>query len=224
MAKIQVIYATWSPYKREEVEAICAGFRLDTPEGDHRLVGELFDFTFRHVPMREVLVLDLVEMVRHKARAAYAELLVPCIVEHGGLIFEEHKEKSYPGGLTQPMWDALDATGVLKETGGAGRRVIARAVVGYCDGSGVTVFTGDTHGTLADAPRGRRGYYWDTVFQPDDPLASPSVAPRTYAEIADGPDGITLKVRLSQSTAAMLAFLKHRLAVGDATLFRGAHY
>lgn len=221
MAKIRIVYATGSPFKREEVGAICAGTMLETPSGPQP-VRDLFEFSFQKVPMREVLERDLAEMVRHKARAAYARLQVPCIVEHGGLVFEEHEHSSYPGGLTQPMWDALDAEGFLKETSGAGRRVIARAVVGYCDGSCVTVFSGDTHGTLADAPRGRRSYYWDPIFQPDDPVASASTPPRTYAEVADGPNGIAEKVRLSQSTRAMLAFLKHRLTVGDAPLFRGA--
>jgi len=222
VTKIPIIYATGSPFKREEIDAICADSQLGLLDGSRGRVGDLFEFTFRQVPMHEVLERDLVEMIRHKARAAYSRLQIPCIVEHGGLIFEEHKDVSYPGGLTQPMWDALGADAFLKETGGAGRRVIARAAVGYCDGSSVAAFVGDTHGSLATAPRGRRGYYWDPVFQPDNPIASPSAASRTYAEIADSPDGLAEKVRISQSTKAMLAFLEHRLAVGEAPLFRGA--
>lgn len=220
--KIPITYATFSTFKHEEVEAICAGTSIDHPSGGRHLVGDLFTFAFRQVPMREVLERDLVEMVRHKARAAYSQLQVPCIVEHGGLIFEEYRAASYPGGLTQPMWDALGAIGFLKETSGPGRKVIARAVVGYCDGSSVAVFVGDTKGSLADAPRGSRGYYWDPVFQPEDSASDVAATPRTYAEIADEPDGIAKKVGLSQSTAAMVAFLKHRLTVGEPLLFRGA--
>jgi XTP/dITP diphosphohydrolase len=220
MARISIAYATGSPFKREEVEAICASQVINTA-GGARLVEDLFKFTFHKVQIREVLERDIAEMVRHKARASYARLQVPCIVEHAGLVFVEHEKVSYPGGLTQPMWDALDAQGFLTETNGAGRRVIARAVVGYCDGSSVSVFTGDTLGTLAAAPRGRRQYYWDPIFEPDDPDAGASTGRRTYAEVADEPNGVIEKVRLSQSTKAMLAFLQHRLATGDAPLFRG---
>ncbi len=39
MAKIQTVYATGSPYKQEEVEAICVTIQLDTPEGASHLVG-----------------------------------------------------------------------------------------------------------------------------------------------------------------------------------------
>jgi XTP/dITP diphosphohydrolase len=223
MAKIHITYATGSPFKKEEVQAICSGMSLEPPGGGpRRLIGDLFEFVFRQVTIREVLERDLAEMVRHKARAAYGQLQIPCIVEHAGLIFEEHENVSYPGGLTQPMWDALGAAAFLQETGGARRRVIARAVVGYCDGSSVAVFVGDTHGSLADSPRGERGYYWDPVFQPDDLAAKTSTAPRTYAEIADAQGGIVEKVSLSQSTTAMLAFLRYRLEVGDAPLFRGS--
>ena len=222
MPKIPVLFATGSSYKQEEVLAICTGTSLPVVHGGSNLVGDIFSFSFQKVQMREVLESDLAEMVRHKARSAYERLLVPCLVEHGGLIFEEHEPANYPGGLTQPMWDALGAVGFLKETAGGSRRVIARAVFGYCDGSNIKVFTGDTRGTLADAPRGSRRYYWDTVFQPDDAAATTPAEPQTYAEIADSPDGVAKKVRLSQSTKAMLAFLDYRIAVGDPLLFRGA--
>jgi XTP/dITP diphosphohydrolase len=222
VSKIPIVFATGSRYKREEVETICGGARFATPDGKSCLVGDLFSFSFQAVRMSEVLERDLAEMVRHKARSAYERLLVPCLVEHGGLIFEEHRKANYPGGLTQPMWDALGALAFLKETGGSQRRVIARAVFGYCDGSSVAVFEGDTYGSLAVAPKGSREYYWDTVFQPDNPDASQSFAPQTYAEIADSGNGLAKKVGLSQSTKALLAFLRHRFSVGDAPLFRGA--
>lgn len=220
MARITIVYATGSRYKREEVQAISSSMTIATPAGPRR-VGDMFEFVFQPVRMREVLERDIAEMVRHKARSAYARLQIPCIVEHGGLVFADREAANYPGGLTQPMWDALDAEGFLRETSGGGRRVIARAVVGYCDGSDVKVFTGDTHGTLADAPRGQRSYYWDPLFQPDGASLTEPPLSRTYAEISDAVGGLEEKVRLSQSTKAMLSFLEHRLNVGDAPLFRG---
>ena len=48
-------------------------------------------------------------MVRQEVKAAYAQLSIPCIVEHAGLIFADYKDHNYPGGLTKPMWNALGA-------------------------------------------------------------------------------------------------------------------
>jgi XTP/dITP diphosphohydrolase len=106
------------------------------------------------------------------------------------------------------MWDTLGDK-FLQETGSAGRRAIARAVVAYCDGKSIQTFTGETSGTLADAPRGKRALYWDTVFIPDD--ASGRTGGKTYAEVVEDANlGLAYKVKeLSQSTKAMLQFLNY---------------
>jgi XTP/dITP diphosphohydrolase len=177
------------------------------------MVGDIFGFTFRDGRPSEPLERDLEQMVRQKAVSAYKNLLVPCIVEHAGLIFVDHVKENYPGGLTQPMWDALGAERFIFETQGAGRQVIARAVIGYCDGLNVECFTGETRGTLADKPRGLREFYWDTIFIPE-------AETMTYAEICStSSSGITRKVSISQSTKALIEFLKYRLKVGSSPLF-----
>jgi inosine/xanthosine triphosphate pyrophosphatase family protein len=78
-------------------------------------------------------------------------------------------------------------------------------------------FTGETLGTLANAPRGSRGYYWDSIFRPERTSGS---TVKTYAEIADEPTGPATKVGISQFTRAMLAFLQYRLTNGGPQLFR----
>ncbi len=147
-------------------------------------------------------------MVMEEVTKAYSEIKVPCIVEHAGLIFDGHD--SYPGGLTKPMWNALNDR-FIQETHSANRRATARAVVAYCDGKSVTTFVGETAGSIAAAPRGKREFYWDTVFVPDDPGGKAQNL--TYAEIVENPAlGLKYKMsHLSQSSRAMLKFLDFRL-------------
>jgi len=161
---------------------------------------------FRKAETREPLLCNLEDMVRHKAMSAYQSVRVPCIVEHAGLILDAHETASYPGGLTQPMWDALGAEAFLSSTLSLSRRVIARAVVGYCDGMTIKTFVGDTHGYLSDAPKGAREFYWDTVFCPDGGDG------KTYSEIV-GPDhsGLAKKMELSQSIKALKSFMEYRI-------------
>lgn len=212
-SKILVVYSTTNPHKSDEVEEASKSISLTLPDGSSALIGDAFNFDIRDGRPSEPLERDLEEMVRHKVVSAYKNLLVPCIAEHAGLIFEGHEDKSYPGGLTQPMWDALGAKQFIEEIGGAGRRVIARAVVGYCDGLNVRCFRGETRGTLAGSPRGQRQFYWDTVFVPEGES-------QTYAEICtDVGRGIRAKLAISQSIRALRKFLEFRLTAGAPLLF-----
>ena len=185
----------------------------DTP------VRDIFEFDIRPVPIQEILNVDLRVMVSAEVVSAYSQVKVPCIVEHAGLVFSEYSDVSYPGGLTKPMWNTLKDS-FVDETKSAGRPAIARAVIAYCDGMNVKTFVGERAGTIANQPRGKREFYWDTIFIPDDP--SERVKGMTYAEIVEDPAlGLRYKItELSQSSVAMKAFLTHRVQVGDADLWR----
>jgi XTP/dITP diphosphohydrolase len=206
MRKITVRYATSSTFKRQEVAEILITVDIDGPRGRPLRAGDAFDFEFLSVATDEPLERDLETMVRHKVRSAYRRIMAPCIVEHAGLVLERFNTVSYPGGLTQPMWDAVGAEGFVESMRWAGNRAIARAVVGYCDGLCLRTFVGETRGTMVSKPRGSRSFYWDTVFCPD------GGGNLTYAEISDQDGGLDRKVALSQSTKAMMACLRHLLA------------
>ncbi len=205
MPPITIVYATSSSHKREEIEIFHSVGYLD----DGTIVRDSFTFDIRPIQIQEVLEVDLGVMVRAEVVKAYSQLRVPCIVEHAGLIFDDYHDKSYPGGLTKPMWNTLGDR-FVQETGSSGRCVIARAVIAYCDGKRVFTFDGETHGTIADSPRGSRDFYWDTVFIPDNANGEPGSM--TYAEIVESsPLGLPHKVNnLSQSSKAMRKFLVYR--------------
>jgi len=200
----RVNYVTSSPFKAQENDVLVRLARLS----DGTPVSDLFSFDIRKLPISEPLEIDIQIMVQAEVTKAYGLIRVPCVVEHAGLIFDDYKDKLYPGGLTKPMWDNLGAQ-FVEETRSAGRRATARAVVAYCDGMSVQTFVGDTTGSIAPLPRGSRQFYWDSVFIPDDP--SGAASGKTYAEIVDDPAlGLEYKVlQLSQSTRAMLKFLEY---------------
>jgi XTP/dITP diphosphohydrolase len=213
MAKLQVNYVTSSDHKIEENDIFVAKDALS----DGARIVDLFDVRIRRTAVPETLEVDLSAMVIAEASLAYQQLKVPCIVEHAGLIFDEYRDKKYPGGLTKPMWNALGEK-FIEETRSAGRAVTAHAVIAYCDGQVVRTFEGDTHGKLAPKARGSRKFYWDTVFVPDNPESGDL----TYAEIIDDSRfGLEYKVlKLSQSTKAKRAFLEFLRKEGLPQLWR----
>jgi XTP/dITP diphosphohydrolase len=200
--KIVVNYVTSNADKAQENEVFRKTWRLKNGS----LVDEVFDFHIRKIQIKEILEIDLSAMVMAEVTEAYSSIKVPCIVEHAGLIFDGYD--MYPGGLTKPMWNSLD-TNFIEETHSAGRKVTARAVVGYCDGHTVKTFAGETAGKIAPEPRGDRNFYWDTVFIPEE--AKDDAAGKTYAEIVKA-KGLEFKMtNFSQSAKAMIQFLEYRL-------------
>lgn len=215
MKKIPVVYVTSSSFKVEENKVFQEVGKLS----DGTPVSELFDFEVRSLQIKEVLEVELSVMVQAEITQAYSQIKVPCIVEHAGLIFEEYRDHSYPGGLTKPMWNTL-GDNFIEETRSSGRKALARAVVAYCDGMSVKTFVGETPGVLADKPRGSRHFYWDTVFIPE--TSDKNAKGKTYAEIVETSSlGLPFKMQyLSQSTKAMLQFLEYLRTEGESPLWR----
>lgn len=203
-SKLRVVYVTSSDFKVEENGVFVQACSLR----DGRPIHEVFSFEIRKVPILESLEVDLQVMVQAEVINAYAQIKVPCIVEHAGLIFADYETESYPGGLTKPMWNALGDRFVA-ETHSANRKAIARAVVAYCDGMSVQTFPGETAGMIADSPRGSRKFYWDTVFVPDGQSGGTRL---TYAELVET-FGLAHKlINFSQSAKAMANFLEFYLS------------
>ncbi len=215
MKRQSLYYVTSNKYKIEEVDILVKECLLS----DGRRVCDHFDLRIRNVAVKEILEVDIEKMVLAEAKRAYSEIRVPCVVEHAGLIFLEYLKEGYPGGLTKPMWDTLGKN-FVQETNSAGKKAIARAFVGYCDGLRVKAYSGETHGTIANTPRGSRNFYWDTVFIPE--IEGGNESGRTFAEIVDSPElGLVHKVKkLSQSSRAMLKLLNQIMLDDSSGLWR----
>jgi XTP/dITP diphosphohydrolase len=210
---IRITYCSRSAYKEEEWNAVKDVFELGSTPGCK--LKEFFELEFRDVYTAEPLLCDLEQMVRFKVESAYRSVQIPCIVEHAGLILEGYEDSSFPGGLTQPMWDALGAGAFVSSCSPLTNRATARAVIGYCDGMSIKTFVGEVKGCLSNQPKGSRAFYWDTVFCPD------GFNDKTYAEIVgDDGSGLLEKLRVSQSINALMKFMDYRLN-NEPTLFPG---
>ena len=195
---IRINYVTSNKFKQEEIKEFVENCNLT----DGTPIRGNFDFKIYPNLIHERLEVDIEKMVRFEVKEAYSKIKVPCIVEHAGLIFEKYKTIGYPGGMTKPMWNTLKQDFLL-ETNSAKEKVIAKAVIGYCDGKDIKTFIGETFGVLSDAPRGNRDFYWDTIFIPD------TNTNQTYAEIVEN-YGIKEKlIKYSQSAKALILFLEY---------------
>ena len=119
------------------------------------------------LPLEEIQALDVGVVVSHKARAAYAALERPVLVEDTGLAFAAWN--GLPGALVAWFLDSVGVHGVCRMLEGeANRAATATSVFAYCDAGGVRTFAGTIDGQVSNRPRGTRGFGWDAIFAPQD--------------------------------------------------------
>ena len=154
----------------------------------------------------EIQGLDLLEVLRAKAREAHRRLGSPVLVEETGL--ELDALNGFPGPLVKWMLAAVGAEGIARtaralcEPG-----VRARCAILAFDGEEEVLGVGVTEGVLVSPPRGENGFGWDPVFRP-------AGEERTYGEL----DGET-KDRIGHRGRAWRALLRELVepsgAAGD---------
>ena len=142
-------YISHNPFKCEEVTSILKQ-RGITAEASP-------------LEIKEIQGSSIEEIARDKAKKAFAIIKRPLLVEQTGLILEEYS--GFPGGLTQPVWDALGAENFSKLFGGKAAKAVS--IFAYCDGQKVIVFSGEIKGLISARPQGKSQFQWDTVFIPE---------------------------------------------------------
>lgn len=137
------------------------------------------------VPINELQTSDVGVIVRDKVLRAFGQIGHRLFVEQTCLYLDALN--GFPGGLTQPFWDALKADR-FTELFGRGDRpsVTAKTWIGYCDGRQVHHFQGDIKGTIAPKPRGNRDFQWDCVFVPEG-------HEETFAEMGERKNEISMR-------------------------------
>jgi non-canonical purine NTP pyrophosphatase (RdgB/HAM1 family) len=105
------------------------------------------------------------EVALEKARAAYAALQRPVIVEDAGLEFAAFG--GFPGPFIK-FWEKLGGLPSLCRAldGAASREATAVCVLGVCTADGAYVVEGRLAGSISREPRGTNGFGWDAVFIP----------------------------------------------------------
>lgn len=131
----------------------------------------------RPIDLPEIQSLDIEEILRAKAAAAYAEVAEPLLVEETGL--ELAAFGGFPGPLVRWMLDAVGAEGIARAALALGDpRARAVCLLAWTDGERLVVGRGETAGELVLPPRGGHGFGWDPVFVPAGET-------RTYGELTD---------------------------------------
>ena len=115
----------------------------------------------------EIQSLDLEEIVRSKARTAYERIHRPVLVEDTSLEFAGLG--GFPGPLVRWLLVSVGPAGISRLAHAfVDPRAVARCMACAFDGGDEVVGTGVVHGAIAEAPRGRKGFGWDSIFAPDD--------------------------------------------------------
>jgi non-canonical purine NTP pyrophosphatase (RdgB/HAM1 family) len=157
-AAFEFVLVTGNPHKAAEARRI-VGLRLEVED----------------VELPEIQSLDPLQVLRAKAREAWARLGRPLVVEETSL--ELRSLGGFPGPFVKWMLATAGAEGIARCAQGLGdSAAVARCLVLHYDGRGEVVGEGVETGRLVLPARGDTGFGWDVVFAPDG-------SDRTYAEL-----------------------------------------
>lgn len=135
--------------------------------------------------IEELQTQDVHALVRDKLIKAFHVIGRPLFVEHTGLYLKGLND--LPAGLTQIFWDRLEAKRFADLVAALGdNKVMAKTVLGYCDGRQMHLFEGAIEGTVPRAPAGPDGFQWDCVFIPDGYT-------KTFAEMGAEKDDVSMR-------------------------------
>lgn len=144
------------------------------------------DLPAAELDLPEIQSLDMLEILRGKAAAAWEVLRSPVMVEEAGL--ELTALNGFPGPLVKWMLEAVGADGIARVGESMGdSHAVARCQLLYKDGDEEILAEGSTEGTLVRPGRGSLGFGWDPVFLPDG-------GSRTFAEL-DGLEKLAVSHR-----------------------------
>ena len=128
-----------------------------------RILG--YALTHTALDLDEIQAVDLLPVIEHKARHAYAALGRPVLVEDTGLAFAAWN--GLPGALIKWFLTSVGVEGICQMLQGeTNRAASATILLGYCDGKDVQIFPGSMDGVVPTTPHGESGFGWDAIFQP----------------------------------------------------------
>lgn len=179
---MKIRFMSGNKHKIEEVKRILAPIGVEVVSVSRKI--------------EELQTQDVDALVRDKLIKAFQEIGRPLFVEHTGLYLRGLND--LPAGLTQIFWDRLEAKRFANLVAGLGDgKVIAKTVLGYCDGREMHLFEGAIEGTVPLLPAGPEDFQWDCVFIPDGYTT-------TFAEMGTEKDNISMRRKALDKFAAHL--------------------
>ncbi len=125
-----------------------------------------FPVTHQKLDLPEIQSLDLAEIVEHKAKEAFKHVGSLVLVEDTSLQFNALGR--LPGPLIKWFLTELDNEGLCKLLiGYQDRSAYAEVVFGLYDGKELKTYSGSIQGSIANIPKGDRGFGWDPIFIPE---------------------------------------------------------
>lgn len=144
-----IVFVTGNSEKAEEAKAIL-GLPVKIKE-------------VKHLP--EIQSMDLDEVVREKAKAAFEVIKKPLLVDDVAFYIDAWKD--FPGPFIRFMIP-MGVEGILKTLKNeANRKTLLCCGIGYHDGKKVHVFIGKIKGKISKEARGKRHFGFDPIFIPD---------------------------------------------------------
>lgn len=147
--------------------------------GKAKYLSDYFCLPVDHVKLdlQEIQSLDLKTIVEDKAQRAFSIIKSPVLVEDVSLIFRSLKK--LPGPLIKWFLETLGNEGICRLLDSYNdRSALAEVEFAFCDETGVHTFGASTEGIIADKPRGKMGFGWDSIFIPKG-------YDKTWAEMSD---------------------------------------
>lgn len=128
-----------------------------------RILGRELERVALELP--ELQAATIGEVALEKARAAFARLGRPVVVEDAGI--ELVAFGGFPGPFTR-YWEQLGGLeSICRAVDGLPRGVTAVCALGVCDGAGARVIEGRASGLISPSPVGSQGFGWDAIFIPE---------------------------------------------------------
>lgn len=129
-----------------------------------QITGLVFEGVSLDLP--EPQAIAVADVVREKAKAAYAAVGEAVLVEDTGLAFDAWK--GLPGALIKWFLESVGNEGILKMLAAETNRGAA-AVSRLCwyDGTTFHEFEGSVRGRVPMSVQGTSGFGWDAIFVPD---------------------------------------------------------
>ncbi len=177
---MELLLATSSHHKAEQIAALL-----------NRPVQQIA------IDLPEVQAIAVQEVIEAKARAAFAHVGRPVLVEDTGLMI--HSWHGLPGALIRWFLESVGNAGICKMLATfPDRSATVVTCIGYFDGEHCHTFLGETVGQIVEAPRGELGFGWDAIFMPDGSV-------KTFGEVTAVERG-ALSMR-GKAVRALKAFL-----------------
>ncbi|HCP09032.1 MAG TPA: non-canonical purine NTP pyrophosphatase [Candidatus Moranbacteria bacterium] len=129
-------------------------------------LAKFLGFPVEHVKLDldEIQSLDLLEVVEHKVRQAYAKIKKPVLVEDSSLEFKAFGR--LPGPFIRFFVDEISFKTMCAMLPSNNRKAVAHSAFGYYDGKTLKIIEGKLEGTIAKKPSGDNGFDWDKIFIP----------------------------------------------------------